>query len=141
MDLNPVLIGLQVIPFLVALVGLHFIIFKPMLRYLGRRERSIADDRREAEVLQGQVEEKVAELENKLATARAEAASERQRLRDQIRAEEQEILDRARERADALVEEARTQIAAEREAARRTLRDETETLAKDIAASVLGRAV
>ena len=141
MDLDPVLIGLQVIPFLVALVGLHFIIFKPMLRYLERRERSIADDRREAEALQGQVEEKVAELENKLATARAEAASERQRLREQIRAEEQEILDRARERADALVEEARTQIAAEREAARRTLRDETETLARDIAASVLGRAV
>jgi F-type H+-transporting ATPase subunit b len=141
MEIDPILIGLQLIPFLIALVGLHFIIFKPMLKYLEEREQSVARDRSAATGLQEQVQQKVAALEDKLTVARAEANAERVRLREQIREEEQTILERARERADVMVSEARTEIAAEREAASRTLRAETEALSQAIAKSVLGRPV
>ncbi|MDP7113236.1 MAG: ATP synthase F0 subunit B [Myxococcota bacterium] len=141
MEIDPILIGLQLIPFLIALVGLHFIIYKPMLNYLEEREQSVVQDRAAATGLQEQVQQKVAALEDKLTVARAEANAERARLREQIREEEQTILERARERADAMVAEARAEIAGEREAASRTLRAETEALSRDIARSVLGRPV
>ncbi len=141
MEINPILIALQVIPFLVVLVGLHFIIFKPMLRLLAEREKAIVQDRKDAEVLEGEVQQKMTELEERLAQAKAAANADRRERREEIRQREEEILAEARTRAEAMVDEARVEIEREAEAARRTLREESEGLAKDVASSVLGRAV
>jgi F-type H+-transporting ATPase subunit b len=141
MEINPILIGLQVIPFLVVLVGLHFIIFKPMLRLLAEREKAIVQDRKDAEELEGQVQEKMTELEERLAQAKAAANADRRERREEIRQREEEILTEARNKAEVMVDKARAEIEAEAEAARRTLREESEGLAKDVASSVLGRAV
>ena len=68
---------LQLIPFLLTVVGLNAIILKPMLAYLGERERNIAGFKNEADGLQDEVATKVGELDAKLAEARREAAAER----------------------------------------------------------------
>ena len=141
MEIDPTLILLQLIPFLVVLVGLYFIILKPMLKLLEEREKSIVLERRDAEDLEQEVDSKLAELDEKLARARSEANAERQKLREEIRQRDEKFIEQARGAADALVDQARAQIAAERDAARKVLRDESETLAKEIASSVLGREV
>ncbi len=141
MEIDPVLIVLQLFPFLAVLVGLHFIIFKPMLRLLEEREKNIVKDREVAALEEARVKEKMDELEEKLARAKAKANEERKTLREEIRRGEQEILDRARAEGDALVADARTQIETERKAASRALREETDALANEIATSVLGRSV
>ena len=141
MEINPILIVLQVIPFLVVFVGLHFIIFKPMLRLLAEREKSIVQDRQDAERLEGEVHQKMAELEDRLAQAKAAANADRRERREEIRQREEEIIGAARAKADEVVDKAREEIGREAEAARRTLREESEELSRDVASSVLGRAV
>jgi F-type H+-transporting ATPase subunit b len=141
MEINPVLIAIQLVPFLVVLVGLHFIIFKPMLQILREREKRIVHDRREAEAMQDDVHQKMDELEGRLADARAQANAERRQLREEIRERSEEILGEAREEADRIVDQARAEIGREREAAQRTLAEESETLAREVATSVIGRTV
>jgi len=141
MEIDPTLILLQLIPFLVVLVGLYYIILKPLLKVIEQREKHAVEDRKEAKFLEQEVEEKLAELDDKLARARSEANAERQKLRDEIHEREEQMLGEARAKADAMLDEARGQIAAERDAARKVLQDESETLAKEIASSVLGREV
>lgn len=141
MEIDPILIVLQLIPFLFVLVGLHFIIFKPMLHLLEEREKNIVKDREVAALEEARVKDQMDELEQKLSRAKAKANEERQALREEIRKGEQEILDRARAQGDVLVTEARSQIETERKAASRALREETDALANEIASSVLGRSV
>lgn len=141
MEINPVLIGLQLIPFLVVLIGLHFIIFKPMLKLLQEREKRIVLDRQDAERMEDDVRGKVDELEAKLADARTQVNAERRQLRDEIKEREEEILGVARAEADQVVDRARQEIEREREAAQRTLREESQALARDAATSVLGRSL
>lgn len=130
---------LQVIPFLLAVVGLHFIIFKPMLANLKEREEGIHGLKKTAEGLQDQVEDRVAALEEKLAQARAEAAAERGRLRAEAAVAESGILDAAHARAVQIVKEAREELARDREAARAQLAASADELSRAIAAQVLGR--
>ncbi|MCP4872980.1 MAG: ATP synthase F0 subunit B [Proteobacteria bacterium] len=135
------LLLLQAVPFLLAVAGLHFIIFKPMLAMLAERERNITGFRKEAELLQEEVAGKLAELEERLAAARGEAAAERGRLRTEAAAAEQEILAAARGRAEAHLEEARATLAAEHAAASVQLEAHAAELSRSVASSVLGRQI
>ncbi len=133
------MILLQAIPFVVALVGLHVIIFKPMLAMLAERERNIHGFRKEAELLQDEVSGKLAELEERLAGARAEAGAERNRLRAEAKKAEDEILAAARAKADAALSEARATLESDTAAARTQLEATAAQLSRQIASTVLGR--
>jgi F-type H+-transporting ATPase subunit b len=130
---------LQAIPFLIALVGLHYIILKPMLAMLAERERNISGFQKEAELLQEEVASKVTELEGRLTEARADAAVERSRLRAEAQAAEQEILAAARGRTEVLLADARAEIAAAHAAAAAQLEAQAVELSKSIANRILGR--
>lgn len=135
------MILLQAIPFLVTLIGLHFIIFKPVLALLAEREKNIHGFRKEAELLKEEVAGKMAELEERLGSARAEAAAERGRLRAEAVVAEQEIVGAARGRADKLIAEARAEVAAEYATASAQLEAHAAELSRVIATRVLGRDV
>lgn len=132
---------LQLIPFLLTVVGLNAIILKPMLAYLGERERNIAGFKNEADGLQDEVATKVGELDAKLAEARREAAAERARLRTEAKAAEADVLNTARAKSEAVVLEARTALAAERATASTHLKGTAKQLSSSIASTILGRQV
>ncbi|MCO4769940.1 MAG: ATP synthase F0 subunit B [Deltaproteobacteria bacterium] len=132
---------LQLIPFLVTVIGLHTIILKPMLSYLAERERNIEGFKNEADSLQGEVASKLAELDAKLLEARREAQDERARLRLEAKAAESEILDAARTKSDAVVAEARGVLATERDSASKQLQGTARGLSSTIASTILGRQV
>ena len=141
MDVDPTLVALQLIPFLLAFVGLHYIIFKPMLAMLAEREKNIFGFKKEAELLEEEVAGKLAEIEGRLGDARGAAAAERARLRTDAQAAERAIVEEARRQADAMATRSRALIEAERVVARVQLRETARQLSVQIASTVLGRTV
>jgi len=139
LNIDPTMVVLQMIPFLVATGGLYLIIFKPMLKMLAERERNISGFRTEAELMQEEVSSKLEELEQQLAAARAEGQAERSKLRQEALAAEKDMLLAARNKTNEMLEAARGVIAKEREAAQAELRSSAEELSGQIAGTILGR--
>ncbi len=135
------LILLQTIPFVLALVGLNALIFRPMLAMLAEREKNIHGFRKEAELLQDELASKMAELDERLAGARADASAERNRLRLESKVAEDAISARARAEADVILTDARARLEADAAAVRAELAGTAAELSQQIAASVLGRSL
>lgn len=141
MDIDPGLAILQAIPFLIAVIGLHFIIFKPMLALLAEREKNIFGFQNDADLLSEEVEAKADELDQKMAEARSRAKARREALRQETTHAEQDILARARRKVEDRLEGARARLTDQRTEAQAELRATTRQLAGDMATAVLGRAV
>ncbi len=141
MHLDPTLILLQMIPFLVAVIGLWVIIFKPVLNLLQAREERIVGYRQDADRRAAEVKTKVDDFDARLQEASQAATVERARLRREIALKEGEIQEMTRAEGERMTLEARAQIRAAAEEGRILLRREAETLSRDIASIVLGREV
>lgn len=138
---NIVLAALLVLPFLVTMVALHFVLFKPMYEYLDNRGKTVDDANAEAERLAEAATERLASLDEQLASARKEVAALRAAARERALTHEAEILDAARRQADAVVSEAVERIQKERVDAAATLRATASSLSNEMASQVLGRQV
>lgn len=138
---NPLVIGLQVVPFLITLLGLYSIIFKPMLQHLEGRDDAIDGAQTRARELEDKLAARTAEYEQKLATARAEMAELRASRRAQAIAEADTLVKAARTEAEAEVDRAVAAVQAEATAAREGLHASSAVLAQHIASQVLGRPV
>ena len=136
-DLIPTLV--LTLPFLVSMIALHVIFFKPLYAYMEEREGVASTARQEAEDFQKATGEKLAQLENELVEARRRAAAVRADARAKAQAEESKIIAAARKQAEGDVDEAVTQIAAEAQTAAATLKGTAATLSAEIAQQVLGR--
>lgn len=132
---------MQTLPFLVALVALHFILFKPLLAYLSGRESATVGAREEAARLEAEVQTRMAELEANLGKAHAEARAARAEARVGALAREQEILSQARAEAEVELQQALERVRGESQEASATLRTTAVTLSRDIANQVLGRSI
>lgn len=129
------------IPFVITFLALHLILFRPLFDYLEERQDASVTARREAGELSGQIEQRVATLDQKLATARDEVAALRAAARAKAHEEEARIVAEARQAADADLTEAIGRIRTSQEAAARSLRETSASLSRDIASTVLGRPV
>ena len=143
MDIEPEawMTALSALPFLVTIIALYFIIFKPMLDYLDERLAAMEGGVSEARELEARIAEQTAEYDEKLRAARAQASDLRARMRDETEAEVDAVLAKARAEADAEVEAARVSIQAEADAARAALEETAAALAGTIAGRVLGKPV
>lgn len=129
----------QMAPFLVLLVGLHFILFKPLVAYLEEREQATDGARKEAAALQQQAAAALARWEQELAKAQAEVTEFRAGRRQVAQQAYQAIVAEARKQAEARIAEATAQIRAEATAARAGLAPAAQALSADVAAKVIGR--
>lgn len=136
---DPVLIGIQLIPFFAAMAILHTLVFKPFIAYLEDRDAATIGARNEALELQQKAEEKLAEYEKKLAEARAEVAALRGARRDEANAARDEKIAAAREANEVKLADAIEIIEGERELAAQELERLSRALAGDITQKVLGR--
>jgi F0F1-type ATP synthase membrane subunit b/b' len=138
---DPTQMALNMVPFLVAILGMYFIILKPLIAYLEEREAAITGGRLEAEEIEVRIGEKMSAYEAELSRAKTEVAA----LRNDHRAEAQEaysgVIAEARAEAEAEIAEAVTQIQATRSAAGETLKQGSTLLAQQVATQVLGRQV
>ncbi len=138
---DPLVVALQLVPFLLTLAALHAIIFKPMLDYLDDRDKARVGGRDEAESLQARIEEKLADYQSSLDSAQNEVLDLRAERRTAAAAEADARLSEARDRAEAMVDQALTSIEQERVAAAAGIQASADQLADDIAGQVLGRSL
>jgi F-type H+-transporting ATPase subunit b len=128
-------------PFLITLIGLHVILFKPMMSYLSERDNETIGARKQAKELHANVDQRMEELNAKLQVAKAEAGQLRSDARAKATAKGQVLIDTARSNAETQVSEAIARIHVERDTATQALKQTAEGLSSDIAGQVLGRAL
>ena len=134
-------IFLQFFNFMVLMVVLNLLLYRPLRAMLAKRRESIEEGHARAKELTGQIEEKMARYQEQLQAAKAQGHQERAQLRQQAAQEEAGILGAARSEAADQLQAIKGQVATEATQARETLKKETENLAGMIAGKVLGRAL
>ena len=126
-------------PFLICLIGLHIILFKPMLNYLAARTQETDGARQEAKELNELVDDRIETLNQRLQDARNEAGQLRSAARAKAATKGQELIDTARSEAESRVADAVRRIQIERDTAAQALKQTATGLSSDIAGQVLGR--
>ncbi len=131
----------QLVNFLLLLVILNAILYKPILAKIREREARINGDKEKADQLAKKVQDQENRHQEALASARQTAAQEKASLMADSKRTESEILDKARNEASKIVEEMKSTIEAETTQVRAALQAQMTPLAGSIAQKILGRSV
>ncbi|MBZ5726719.1 MAG: hypothetical protein LAP87_17200 [Acidobacteriia bacterium] len=134
---------LKAVPTFLLVVLLHFYLkgmfFRPMRRVLDQRYEATEGARRRAAESLERAAAKAAEYEAKMRAARGEVYQAQEQLHKGLQEQEAVELTAARQRAEAAVKEARAQLAGDMEGAKLSLARDSESLANQIAESILRR--
>lgn len=132
---------LQFANFMILMVVLNALLFKPLRAALQARKETIEGSKAKVQDIDEQVQAQIARYEAQLQEARQQGAQERAALRKTAQEEESRILGEANQTAAERLQTIKARIQEEADTARQALRNETENLAKEIAGKVLGRVV
>ncbi|PLX97707.1 MAG: hypothetical protein C0623_14760 [Desulfuromonas sp.] len=134
-------IVLQIINFIVLMLVLNIILYRPLRNIMSQRKETIDGSHARASELEAQIEEKMARYEEKLQAAKLQGNQQKNELRQAAAGEEAKILGEARDEAARQLQTVKDRVAGEADAAGKKLKSDAETLATDIAIKILGRAV
>jgi F-type H+-transporting ATPase subunit b len=136
---DPIAVLLNVVPFLIAIMGMYYIILKPMVAYLDERNEAIEGGKNEAAVIEERIVERTNDYDVQLAAARQQIAG----LRSDRRAEAQDayesVIADVRQETEGSIAKAIDEIQAARAGAEATLQQSADELANAVAERVLGR--
>ena len=132
---------IQIINFLVFMLLLNALLYKPVVAKIRERETRIRKDREKAAELDQQVQEQEKRHQEELAVARQQGALEKNALTAEAKKKEAAILDKARLEAARIVEDMKASIRVEAEQVRKALDAEMAPLAQSIFEKILGRPV
>jgi F-type H+-transporting ATPase subunit b len=139
-DFNATLF-IQFANFILLLLILNFLLFRPLRKVLHQRREDVAGAHAKADSLAGQISDRMAEYENRIAEARVQGNEEKTKLRNSALEEEKKVLEEAQETAGQKRAAVRKQIAREMTEARKSLKNEADALGQEVASKVLGRAI
>jgi F-type H+-transporting ATPase subunit b len=128
-----------VVLFVIVVFPLNALLFQPLLRSLERRGEKIEGARSRAATVSKQADEVLGRYESAVGEARKQAESVRRGMLESARQEQGRIGSAARASAEREVAKARIGVAGALASARTALRGDTERLAREVAAKVLGR--
>ena len=134
-------IFLQFVNFIVLMVVLNAILYRPLRNILKQRKETIDGSHSRAHELEAQIEEKMARYEDKLQDAKLKGNQEKNKLRQAAANEEATLLGQAREEASQRLQTVKSQVAGEAATAGKKLKADAESLANSIATKILGRAL
>ena len=137
----PTLILLQLIPFLVSIIVLHFVLFKPMLQYLEERNEKITGTKKSAIDLQQETQDKIQSLESQLKKVNKEIGERRSEERAKLMGHYNDRLHEARSEAEKGIKAQVEELAQEQAAARASMDEEANKIAALIATQTLGRSI
>ena len=132
---------IQLINFLILILVLNILLYKPIRKVLAERQGRIAEAKSRAEGVDQEVQAKMAEYDARLREMKSGAADERGTLLKEAQAEESAILEAARKEAAGTLATIRERVAAEAAAARAVLQEQAKGLSVDICEKVLGRSL
>ena len=137
-DINSTLL-VQLVNFIVLLVALNYILFKPLRNVMQEREQGISNAFGEAKAAQDRVQELTERYNGLLAESKQKATATYNTIYQQGLDTQRESVSAERAKASEMLDKARADVAAASSAARADLKREAERLAQDIAAKLLGR--
>jgi len=133
------MLGALIVVFLLLVAPVNRLIFKPLLRVLDEREARTAGTRARAARLEEEAREVLERYEREIAKTREEAERDRRATLERGRGESQQLTGGARGEAERALEQARRELAGALDSARSGLRAQSQELAREAAARVLGR--
>jgi len=134
-------IGLQFLNFIVLMLLLNVLLYRPLRGVLEQRKATVDGGHARARELKDQIDEKMARYQDQLQQAKIKGNEERVALRTAAAKEEAEILGAARTVASGRLQAIREQVQTEAQKASKELRTQTSALASQVASKVLGRGV
>lgn len=129
----------QLVNFLVLMLVLNVLLYKPVRKLLAARETEIASGHSKADEIDRDVQDKMAQYEARLHEAKVKASDERSVLKKAALAEEAALLDQARKEATDSVNALKGKVAKEATEAREYLKAQSRSLSLEICEKVLGR--
>lgn len=131
----------QMINFLILLVILHRLLYKPLLAKMEERTVAIKQSLDEAQAARAEAARAHEENEARLRAAHAEAAAIRAQALTEAAEEQRRLVEGARAEAERLVQQAKAQTEAEIRRAREELRREVADLATAVAEKLVRRSL
>jgi len=132
---------IQIINFLVLLIALNFILFKPIRKVMQEREQGISAAFGDAKAAQDRVQGLMESYNTSLAEAKQKATTSYNTTYQQGLDAQRDMIAAERTKAGEALDKARAEIASASTAARADLRKEAERLSQEITTKMLGRAV
>ncbi|MDA8101227.1 MAG: ATP synthase F0 subunit B [Nitrospiraceae bacterium] len=139
-DIN-ISLFIQLANFIVLLVALNFILFKPVREIMRERQQGIIGAYTDAKAAQEKVQILQEQYNTSLAESKQKAAASYNTLYQQGLDAQRDMISAERTKASEALDKARAEISQAAQAAKADLRSEADKLAKDIATTLLGRAV
>lgn len=140
MEINATIL-LQLALFLVLMVMLSQFLFQPLMRLFDARERRIDGAQEEAKQYRENADQKAAIIEERVNHARQEARETLNEFKARAKNREVEIIGAAREVSQGRLSEAREALEQQVDQAKSKLNNDAMSLAEDMAAKALGRAL
>ncbi|MCK9420107.1 MAG: ATP synthase F0 subunit B [Nitrospirae bacterium] len=139
-DINITLLW-QIANFIVLLIALNFILFKPIRQVMQEREQGISSAFGDAKAAQEHMQNILERYNASLAEAKQKAVTTYNAIYQQGLDAQRDMISAERAKAGEMLDKARGEITAASTAARADLKKEAERLSQDITAKLLGRAV
>ncbi|MEI7636412.1 MAG: ATP synthase F0 subunit B [Syntrophus sp. (in: bacteria)] len=139
-DINLTLF-VQMANFLLLIVILNYLLYKPILAILDKRKMRLDESEGEIKRLNATVEQKAAEYEEKLRVAKQDALGKKNEILKEAADSAKAIIDERRSKIPAMLAEFQGKVGQEVDAARRILKDQSQKISAEIAEKVLGRSL
>ncbi len=139
--INPVVIVIQWVGFLVLLILLNKILVRPLMGHMEARDAEIAGDLEAADLDKSEAAGYVSQYEDSLAEIRRENTEALLALQQEVGEAGRKRIEEVRERTNREIEETRESIAAQAKQAASELEGAASRLAGEIATRLAGRAI
>lgn len=139
-DINSTLL-IQLANFIVLLIALNFILYRPLRKIMLEREEEIGGAFTDAKNAQERTQSLLGQYNASLAEAKQKSAATYNALYQQGLDGQRDLIAAERAKAAELLDKAKSEIAAAADAARTDLKQEARRLSQDIAGKLLGRGV
>lgn len=130
---------IQIANFLILIVILNLLLYKPILKILDARDEKLKESEEEVKNLNLTIEKKVAEYEEKIRMAKIEAMNERNEIQRGGSEKAKEIIDETRAELAKVMEEFQGKLDQEIAQAKLVLKSQSAGISSEIAEKVLGR--
>lgn len=131
----------QIANFLILMVALNFLLYKPIRGMLRQRAEKMAALNGEITASKEGAKSKEDELEGRRTEARRQGISVAEEMKSEGRAKERELVEAATKEMEQTVAKVRDQIQGEIGQARDQLKQEVQTFGKELAQKILGRSI
>lgn len=132
---------LQAGNFLLLILILERLLYRPLRAVMDQRQARVDDARQRSQVLEAQIAEQQAAFDTRLEQARQQARQARHEALEEARQQHTQLIGEAHDHAAQSLERVRGEVAAQLSAQRAQLRSLAARLGEDVAARLLGRSL